>query len=182
MHEEPQAGNMPVTLEDVIANRDARVERQKAMLAPGKGAVVSFTVNMPGPVKDTENARSIFHAGLQSVIACATTAGWDVLEWQAIFPKTGPEALFLVDAGHVAVKEAMVVIEESHPLGRLFDLDVLDPKGAPVARKEGGRQLRACLLCGEPAAVCGRSRAHSFEELTCRITAMVADFQAQRSV
>ncbi|WP_270400039.1 citrate lyase holo-[acyl-carrier protein] synthase [Mitsuokella multacida] len=35
---------------------------------------------------------------------------------------------------------------------------------------------RRCLLCGEQAQVCSRSRRHSFEDLTKRISKMLSAY------
>ena len=50
-------------------------------------------------------------------------------------------------------------------MGRLFDMDVLCPDGKKVDRQELGREGRKCLICGGPAQVCARSRAHTVSEL-----------------
>jgi holo-ACP synthase/triphosphoribosyl-dephospho-CoA synthase len=87
---------------------------------------------------------------------------------------TGNEALWAVDAQASDLKEWMRVIEEEHPLGRLFDIDVLDERGAKLSR-EGHRQ---CLICGGDVHACARSRAHSADELFIRAREMIADFFA----
>ena len=46
-------------------------------------------------------------------------------------------------------------------LGRLLDIDVIAPDGGKISRTEIGLPARRCLLCGNPAPVCARSRAHS---------------------
>ena len=40
-------------------------------------------------------------------------------------------------------------------------MDVIRPDGSKVGREELGLEERKCLLCGQPARVCARSRAHS---------------------
>ena len=58
---------------------------------------------------------------------------------------------------------------QQHPLGRLFDLDVLHTDGRSLSRREFDLPPRRCLICDDLAAVCGRSRRHSNEELQVRI-------------
>ncbi|MEY8292793.1 citrate lyase holo-[acyl-carrier protein] synthase [Carnobacteriaceae bacterium 52-44] len=56
----------------------------------------------------------------------------------------------------------MVNIEENHPLGRLFDLDVLmldqNNEVQGKSRTKLGLPVRRCFLCERPAKDCGRSR------------------------
>ena len=50
-------------------------------------------------------------------------------------------------------------------MGRLLDIDVIKSDGGKIARTEIGLPPRKCLLCGEDAPVCARSRAHTVSEL-----------------
>ncbi|MEG0379594.1 MAG: triphosphoribosyl-dephospho-CoA synthase CitG, partial [Eubacterium sp.] len=56
-------------------------------------------------------------------------------------------------------------LEESTPLGRLFDIDVQRSDGSKVSRKIIGLPKRKCLLCHKNAFECSRSRAHSVKDL-----------------
>ena len=67
------------------------------------------------------------------------------------------------------VKEKMTALEESRPLGRLFDIDILDANGEKLSRPIP----RRCLICDEQAQVCARSRRHSVEELMAKIEEML---------
>ena len=61
-----------------------------------------------------------------------------------------------------------VELEDIDPIGRLYDMDVLDTDGKKISREDMGLPRRKCLLCENDAAVCARSRAHSLEALTDR--------------
>lgn len=154
-----------VTLEEVLANREARADRQRALLATHGAPLVSFTVNMPGPVKDNAASREIFRQGLDALEQCFVRNGWKCLTREDCKANTGPEALLSVDCPAIDLKKAMVALEDEHPLGRLFDLDVLSPSGEHLSRRDLGAPMRRCLICERPAAECARSRAHSLDEL-----------------
>ena len=95
---------------------------------------------------------------------------------------TGAEGYFLLfeksgTAGLVkAVKKRMISIEENHPLGRLFNIDVFSPDGNPISRGLLGLGSRSCLVCGEPAASCIEKRAHSTELILWRTVQILNDF------
>jgi len=99
--------------------------------------------------------------------------GWPVLNRKVRLDPTGPEALLVVDAGSRELKQATARLEEEHPLGRLWDLDVIDPLRGAISRKDLGMRSRRCLLCGEDARVCVRSRAHSLKELQSAIQEII---------
>lgn len=175
------ASNAPVSLEAVLANREARVARQRQAMAAGRGTVVSFTVNMPGPIKDSDEARVIFRAGQDALAKGARMRGYALECLSMIFLPTGPEALAGVGASPLHVKRLTLAIEAEHPLGRFFDLDVLDGDGVSVSRSELGLPPRTCFVCGEGAAVCARSRAHNAEELSAVIREAIAGYLARTS-
>ena len=70
----------------------------------------------------------------------------------------------------VKIKKLMTTMEETHILGRLFDIDVLDANGQKLSRD----MPRRCLLCDKQAQICARSRRHSVSELTAKIAAMLS--------
>ena len=82
-------------------------------------------------------------------------------------------------SAHAAKRQA-VTLEDRHPLGRLFDLDVCSQAGpdgllVPLSREDLGLPPRRCLLCGEPARYCMRAHTHTQEELMAQIERMVQE-------
>ena len=163
-----------VTLEDVLANREARADRQRLLLAAHAVPLVSFTVNMPGPVKDNAASRAVFQQGVDALEQRITGNGWKFLAQEKRTANTGPEGLFSVDCPAIDLKKAMVALEDEHPLGRLFDLDVLSPSGEHLSRRDFGAPMRRCLICERAAAECARSRTHSLDELLRAIETLLA--------
>ncbi len=76
----------------------------------------------------------------------------------------GDYYLFALKESAEACKRKCMQLEETHPLGRLADLDVYR-EGQSVSRTEFGGTLRKCMLCDLPAAVCVRNRTHAAEEV-----------------
>lgn len=72
----------------------------------------------------------------------------------------GTMYIYLVDK-NLNIKEDMVKIEETHPLGRFIDIDVFN-ESISYNRKN----LRKCYLCDNPAFVCARNQNHNLVELT----------------
>ncbi|MBR0357686.1 MAG: citrate lyase holo-[Clostridia bacterium] len=162
-----------VTLEQVLHSRTRRVERQQALLLEGAPCLVSFTLNIPGDIKQFPLAQAAFQEGLDLL---RQAFGKSVLKEETIDEPTGSEALLAVDADPVDTKRKTVAMEDDHPLGRLFDMDVLDPDGRSLSRTELGAPQRTCLLCGNSAKVCGRSRAHSLPELRQAIAVLLDNY------
>ena len=162
-----------VTLEQVLHSRTRRAERQQALLQEGAPCLVSFTLNVPGNIKQFPLARAAFQEGLGLL---RRAFGKSVLKEETIDEPTGSEALLTVDADPAEIKKKTVAMEDDHPLGRLFDMDVLDSGGRSLSRTELGAPQRTCLLCGSSAKVCGRSRAHPLPELRQAIALRLEDY------
>ena len=162
-----------VDLETVLGAREARVARRLKLFLTRRRPVVSLTVVMPGPVKDNRAARTLRDAAL-----AALTERLALLNVAAEIAHlgngpAGPEALVSVDLDAVALKRETVALEDTHPLGRLWDLDVIDPVAGGLSRRDLAHPPRRCLICDEPAHACARSRAHTPEELLARIEEMI---------
>ena len=68
------------------------------------------------------------------------------------------------------------LIEETHPVGRLFDLDVIDINGQKLSRPS----FRKCIICGCQAQECARTRKHSVNEMQSKIEEMLMEFDCQK--
>lgn len=161
-----------ITLEQMLLARDRRASRQAALLSRYGRPVISFTMNIAGPVKDSPLIRYAFRSGLRQLEAlpCAQLCR------EVIFEPTGPEALLVYETQDARLLKAFCIrLESEGEAGRLFDLDVLDANGEKISRETG----RTCLVCGGPVSVCSRSRAHGLEAITARTGAILEAFAAE---
>lgn len=161
-----------ITLEQMLLARDRRASRQAALLSRYGRPVISFTMNIAGPVKDSPLIRYAFRSGLRQLEAlpCAQLCR------EAIFEPTGPEALLVYETQDARLLKAFCIrLESEGEAGRLFDLDVLDANGEKLSRETG----RTCLVCGGPVSVCSRSRAHGLEAITARTRTILEAFAAE---
>ena len=189
-----------ITLDQLLASRDARVEHQMELAEKfPRASLICLTVMLPGPVKRDWRSLAIAHAGIDALhavfggngsgmdtpcsAACHSERAQRVEESHLLFSEerdldTGFEAYFVVDVPVLEAKRLCCQIEDSHPLGRLMDIDVLrSPIGSgmtsPVSRTEIGLPERRCLLCDKPARECMRAHTHTREELEDKILSML---------
>lgn len=156
----------------MLLARDRRASRQAALLSRYGRPVISFTMNIAGPVKDSPLIRYAFRSGLRQLEAlpCAQLCR------EVIFEPTGPEALLVYETQDARLLKAFCIrLESEGEAGRLFDLDVLDANGEKLSRETG----RTCLVCGGPVSVCSRSRAHGLETITARTGAILEALAAE---
>ena len=163
---------MPITLHELLASRDARHAMQQKLLAEHSGkTLVCMTVVMPGSVKRNQQSLTVAHAAVDAMRRGFRPADADLTERDLA---TGYEAYLVTPMPLLDAKRVAVGIEDAHPLGRLFDIDVIDPGGVPVPRERVGVQPRRCLVCDREARYCMRMRWHSQDEIWARIGDMLA--------
>jgi len=165
---------MEITLEQMLKSRDERHERQQRLLQQHPGmTLVCMTTIMPGPVKRNMASLVTAHAGLTELL---TYLGGQLRDVTVLDLPTGYEAYLIVDRSPMRTKVTTCAIEDSHPIGRLMDIDVIGHDGVPISRKDAGQQPRRCLLCEHEAQWCMRNHTHSREELKAKIDQMIADY------
>lgn len=169
-----------VTLTEILDARDRRWERQQALLAQYGVPLISFTLNIPGPVKDTPLIRRGFRTGLSLLESTLNTARLPLLHREEQETHTGCEALWVVAGAPLDIKKHCVRIEDTFSLGRLFDLDVLTPDGRKLDREEVRGGPRNCLVCGAPGRDCASRRLHPVPELQAAVRRILTDYYETR--
>lgn len=165
---------MEITLDQLLASRDARSAFQRELLGkyPGQ-TLVCLTVVMPGKVKRNLQSLIVAQAGLSALVSAFSEHS---VKTETRDLQTGFEAYLLTSLSIEEAKRAACIIEDTHPLGRLFDIDVIGEDGVPVSRQSVGSEARKCLICGNEARFCMRNRTHSLDELMAKIESMIAEY------
>ena len=132
-------------------------------------------VNMPGPVKLNDDSVFIHAQGIQAIHNILADNGMVCKHEQIFNKKSGIEGYFLIDYPSLEMKQLTCKIEDNHPLGRLFDMDVLGIDARPISRDQIGLSKRKCLLCENDGVYCSRNRTHSVQELQQRIKEMIIE-------
>ena len=203
--------NMPITLDELLASRDARHAMQQKLMAEHSGkTLVCLTVVMPGSVKRNQQSLTVARAAVKAMQKAFGVKSEErrvkntdeLMRSDELIPETelltnelrtndegclierdlntGYEAYLITSLPLLEAKRVAVDIEDTHPLGRLFDIDVIDAQGIPVSRDRVGGQPRRCLVCDHEARYCMRMRWHTQEEIWARIKQMTDDYALQQ--
>ena len=163
-----------VTLAQMLEARERRAFHQKELLSKFRRPLLSFTMNIAGPVKNSELIRRGFAKGLSDLRQQLTRQKAGILFEEVFSDVTGNEAFLVVDIDGKELKELSCELEDQNDLGRLYDMDVLVPSSdvpffsRKLDRTEIGKPHRVCLICGAPAKECASRRLHSVEELQAK--------------
>ena len=188
--------NMPITLDELLASRDARHAMQQKLMAEHSGkTLVCLTVVMPGSVKRNQQSLTVARAAVKAMRKAYNISDDLLPETELLTNElkaeageclverdlnTGYEAYLITPLPLLEAKRVAVDIEDTHPLGRLFDIDVIDAQGIPVSRDRVGGQPRRCLESDHEARYCMRMRWHTQEEIWARIKQMTDDYALQQ--
>lgn len=162
-----------VSLPEILAAREQRAQTQQRLIRQFGKTLLCFTMNIAGPVKYNEQIHWGFDLGNRWLTL--QLSDLTVLHSSEVIAPTGCEAYYVIDAPADLVKKRAIQIEDSAPVARLFDLDVLDSSGNKLERADFGFPPRKCLLCDQPAHLCGRSRAHSVDQLQRETEKLLVD-------
>lgn len=154
-----------VSLKDMLDARERRAARQAALVQAYALPLISFCMNIAGPVKSNPLIRRGFHEGLRILKNQLRASRLQIRHEEKRLSFTGDEALLVVAGDPAQIKKICCEIEDFDDLGRLFDMDVITPDLQKVARENTAQPPRRCLLCDSAAKDCARSRSHSAEEL-----------------
>ena len=154
-----------VEIDEILDCREKRVAIQNKMIKKYNKPVISFTMNIPGPIKINNEIKKAFDIGKNLILEKLKENNIEILEKKELNVNTGNELFISVNSSAEKIKNITVAIEESCELGRLFDIDVIDVNFKKLSRKS----FRKCLICEEQAQECGRSRKHSVKELQDKI-------------
>lgn len=166
----------PVTLIQMLAAREKRAARQRELIEKYGKTVISLTVVAPGEYKRTGDTAFVARVA-DGLVRDSFASG--IIFRQAIDEITGYEFLYVLDAPGAEVKEKTVQIEETHPLGRLMDIDVIAAGGKSISRADIGQNWRKCIICGQSPAYCMRAKTHITEELLDAIKEKVERYKKE---
>ena len=152
-----------INLQQMLARREARADEQKKFLEKYHDTLISFSMNIPGPIKTNHKIRAAFDEGRNLIFEALKNIGATVNEFIETHEDIGDEILISVKniKSPEELKNLAMKIENENKFGRLFDIDVINSDGEKLSRGK----FRKCLICDKQAQDCARSRAHTVKEM-----------------
>ena len=161
---------MEITLEQILAARDAREAYRKTLQARFPGACIAvFTLVTPGTIKRSPETIRLFDAGVRAIGRVIAKNELLPRVFEAHEKDTGDEAYLVVKTEPGFLKMELCKLEEAVPYGRLWDMDVTRPNGSPITREEIGFPERGCIVCGKAGRACYSRRLHAPQEVRAAV-------------
>lgn len=157
-------------LEEILQGKEERYNLELKLLDEFKRPILCLTVNYPGPNKLNEVSKLIFEEALKSLRGfrfALTLKGEN---------PAGPYFIGVLCEEALEAKLKTIEIEERHPLGRIFDIDIIDYPFRVVSRRDLGFAGRRCMVCGGEVERCVIESRHPLREVLTEIERMVRDY------
>ncbi len=154
-----------ISLHQMLDARERRQYIQNKLIKKYNLPVISFTLNIVGPYKIFPLQNASYLEGVTAIKTQCMAWGIPIIHIEEIKADTGFECFFVVSASAKKAKRILLELEESHSLGRLYDIDIIDTDLSKISRSLFNIKERSCLICNKPAFECSRSRTHSIEEV-----------------
>jgi len=165
-----------ITLDEILFSREVRVEKENALIDKYKLPLVVLTMNIVGPYKVFNLVEKTFHRGCSLIKDCCFDNKLSIINIEIVEKNTGFEAYFIIDCSPLILKKNLVKIEDTHSIGRLLDIDVIDENMNKISRAQIVKQNRKCILCDIDVYECRRLKKHSLEELLEKEIEIMLDF------
>ncbi|WP_313126029.1 citrate lyase holo-[acyl-carrier protein] synthase [Proteiniclasticum ruminis] len=156
---------------ELLEAREKRDAFEQDLLEKNGQVLLTLRGNYPGENKDAPSVSYVVETLRKEVLKT-----FRVTEEYTEQSKEGLLYFFLLQEEGGEAKRKAVLLEETHPLGRLADLDVRD-RGRIYSRRDLGFPDRSCYLCGEKAVYCVRSQKHIMEEVILYFEKQVKEYQ-----
>lgn len=134
--------------------------RVQQELLPQNGCLISFSLNIPGQCKRSPLADRAFQEGRERIRDSVALPGKLLHEVSFDLP-TGLETLMVIDSEPGPAKKRALLLEETSPIGRYYDIDIISSSGEKLSRLSLGYHPRRCFLCGQNAFLCRRQQMHT---------------------
>lgn len=162
-----------VKADEILLSREKRLNYQNSLIKKYNMPIISFTMNIPGPIKTNESIRKAFNYAKKELLKSLEKNKMKILELLEFYENTGDVLFIVVDGKTEKLKDIAIELEEREEIGRLFDMDVIDINFKKLSRSS----FRKCLICNKQAQECGRARSHSVEELQCKVMELLKNIK-----
>lgn len=164
------------SIEEILRSRENRGLKQEALIDQYESTLISFTLNTPGKVKSGELLSRVHAEGMKRIMERLESENIPIIYHEIKKYKTGDEAYLVIDCDAKSLKSITVKMENTHPLGRLFDIDVFDASGQQIKRHVIGVEKRTCVICGGITEVCRHENSHSIDEVIEKYKQIINEF------
>ncbi len=160
-------------MDNILIYREKRYNEILSLINKYNMPVICGKINYPGIDKNTTEAKKAFQALKQLLLGKLSK---NIIYSKTLSGADGSSILAVANMEPLESKKVAIALETSHPLGRIFDIDIYEGEGESLGREKIGMEPRKCLLCGENARICMRAGNHSLQEVIDSVNHLINDY------
>ncbi|MDB1126151.1 citrate lyase holo-[acyl-carrier protein] synthase [Vibrio algarum] len=165
-----------ISLYDSYLCKETRAKKQQQLVKKFKTPVITIKAHMPKELRKNGYVAEIIEQAFQSVKQTLSQQGFIIVASDDHKGFAGEERYLAVQCRSASeLKKFMMEIENSHSLGQLMDLNVMDGEGKTISRGSCKMSARKCIICNCPAPECAKRHQHNLEELNARIEQIIEE-------
>lgn len=146
----------------ILRDREARAQRIELLhKANPDSVIIALRLNIVGGEKNKLNLQWVLWE-IEKLISIRLKS--KIINKETFESLDGRYVLYTVDGDPLDIKKSMIDIESTSPIGRLVDIDVYTDTS--ISRTDLNLPKRKCIICGNDADVCVRSKQHPLDEVT----------------
>ncbi|MCX7951580.1 MAG: citrate lyase holo-[acyl-carrier protein] synthase [Clostridiales bacterium] len=157
----------------ILQAREERYEKILELINKKLGTVLCAKINYPGKDKNTYHSKKAFNILKQSLLSLFKE---NIVLTKDLQGLDGDSLLLVLNLNIVDAKRMSIDVENNHPLGRLFDIDIYNEEGTPISREKFDLKPRGCIVCGKNARECILNNNHSIYEILNKVNVMIDSF------
>ena len=165
-------------INDILEARERRYNLILDIINIYTKPVICGKINYPGNNKNTIEAQKSFEILKKLLLS---NFDKDSLYNKNISGADGSAILIATKLDVVEAKQLAIDLENKHPLGRIFDIDIYDLDGTSIGREKMNIHSRGCLICSEDARICMRSGKHTLEEVIDSVNSLINGYLTSNS-
>lgn len=151
---------------ELLRAKDKRAACQKQMIEKFHNTIISFSLNVPGEEKTSQEILNFFNSCVDLIIKSLDENKISINE-KIIFNTDYDNymCLSLSYKNAIEIKKIMTALEEKYSFTRLMDIDIFDGDYRQISRSDLGLEPRKCYICDREAKFCIKNKSHTYEEL-----------------
>ena len=158
-----------ITLEEILNEREYIYNTHSKLLSQYQNTLVSFNLNIPGTLKNSKIISENFFYGCELIEKELEKNSIKIIHSHVHLSNAGNTAFYIADENPIKIKKLLILLEEIKPIGRLFDIDIIEKNGNKISRSDIGYSKRKCFICDKEAFICSRNQYHPKEVISSKV-------------
>lgn len=157
----------------ILRDREKRYYDMLSLISEFNMPVICGKINYPGNDKNTTEAKRAFQILSEILLEKFSK---NITYSKSLSGEDGSSILIVANMEPLESKKIAMTIETTHPLGRIFDIDVYVGEGESIGRENLGLEPRKCVICGDDARICMRAGSHSLKEVLDKVNQLIREY------